>query len=85
MVIITSVIGELPHTVCVAIETATVGFGFTVTETVVVDESQPLAVAFIVKTVVCTVLVVLVKLPEIEVPLPSGIPVILAVLVLVQL
>ncbi len=69
--------------------TAGVGFatgtGFTVIETVSVDDAQPLAVAVIVKTVVSGVLVVFVNTPDIEVPFPSGIPVILLVLFLVQL
>jgi hypothetical protein len=61
-------------------DTATVGFGFTVMDNVVVAEGHPLAQAVIVKTVVIAVLVVLVSIPEIVLPLPSGIPTRLALL-----
>jgi hypothetical protein len=61
------------------------GFGFTVMVTVVVVE-QPPALAVIVKLVACWVLVVLVKVPVIDAPLPLvAIPVRLVVLSLVQL
>ena len=61
-----------------------VGVGLTVTVAVVVGPAHPLAVGVIVNVVVCIVLVLLVRVPEI-LPLPdAGIPVRFTVLVLVQ-
>ena len=67
------------------VKALTVGSGFTVTEAVVVAELQPLALAVMVKTVVCAVSVALVKVPVMVDPLPlAAIPVRLVVLFLVQ-
>ena len=63
----------------------TVGFGFTVTVTAIVDDGHPFAVAVIVNVVVCGVLVVLVKVPVIVGPAPlEAIPERFTVLSLVQ-
>jgi hypothetical protein len=63
----------------------TVGLGFTLTVAVVVLE-HPAAVAVMVNVVVCAVLVVFVRVPEIGDPVPlAAMPVRLDVLVLVQL
>lgn len=73
--------------VCVAGAAPTVGIGSTTTFTVVdVDTQLWSEVALMVNVVVCCVLVVLVKAPEITGPLPlDDMPVRLAVLFLVQL
>jgi hypothetical protein len=64
---------------------ATVGNGFTITITVVVDVQLP-TVAVIVNVVVCCVVVVLVNVPAIDEPVPlAPIPVRFVVFVLVQL
>jgi len=64
----------------------TVGLGFTITVTVVVVAHPAGVDAVMVKVVVCAMLVVLVKFPEIVDPVPlAAIPVRLAALVLVQL
>ena len=62
------------------------GLGLTITVTVIVLEHPAAVDAVMVKVVVCEILVVLVKFPEIVNPVPlAAIPVRLAVLVLVQL
>lgn len=78
--------GELPQRVCESGKATTVGFGFTVMLTVVLEESQPAAVAIIVKIVVCGTLVVLVKVPEMLEEVPEvAMPVRFEVLSRVQL
>ena len=63
----------------------TVGLGFTITVTVVVLVQLP-AVAVMVIVVVCCVFVILVRVPEIDDPVPLvAMPVRLVVLFLVQL
>ena len=62
------------------------GFGFTITVTVVMLEHPAADVAVMVNVVVCCVFVLFVNVPEIVFPVPlPAIPVRLAVLVLVQL
>jgi hypothetical protein len=79
------VIGPL-QIVCVEGVATALGIGFTVTFTVAFGPVQPLAVGVIVNVVTCGVFVALVRDPEIGVPVPlAGIPVTLAVLLLVQL
>jgi hypothetical protein len=74
------------QTVCVAGVALTVGLGFTIIVAIVVLEHPAPVDAVIVNIVVCCVLVLLVKVPEIGEPVPLvAIPVRLTVLSLVQL
>jgi hypothetical protein len=73
------------QTVSDVVVNVTRGMGFTVMLTVV-SLKQPLALALTVNTVVCGVLVLFTREPEMMFPVPvAGIPVTLVVLFLVQL